>query len=183
LKQLNREYFASLSSEQLLNLAEKLLNDLRDARDRQNQTPQNSSRPSGSYAPWEQAQFSDGQEQTDDTGSNENTEDKQSENGIPVVESGAEDRENKPEPQKNRKPGKQVGAQGFGRTVELPITGTEVHKAEQCAGCGKEFEKDAPFERRTGSYTLDITKVELGIEVTMESGCVVWLILFAKQEG
>ena len=166
LKQLNREYFASLSPEQLLSLAEKLLDDLRDARDRQNQTPRNSSRPSGSYAPWEQAQFSDDQEQPEDTDSNEDTEDKQSENDVSVAESDGESTENKPDPQKKRKPGKQLGAKGFGRTVKVPVTGEEVHKAEQCAGCGKKFGEDAPFERRTGSYTLDIKKVELGIEVT-----------------
>ena len=73
LKQFNREYFTSLSPEQLVGLAEKLLNDLRDARDRQNQTPQNSSRPSGSYAPWE-SQISDTPEQA---------EDEKSENAIP----------------------------------------------------------------------------------------------------
>ncbi len=105
-KSLNREYFAALSPEQLLNLAEKLLNDLRDARDRQNQTPQNSSRPSGRYAPWEQAQKSDIQEQTD---SYKDGEDKQSKKGIPVAESGAAETENKPNWQKKRKPGKKLG--------------------------------------------------------------------------
>lgn len=166
LKQFNREYFASLSSEQLLNLAEKMLNDLRDARDRQNQTPQNSSRPSGSYAPWEPTQFSDGQEDTDDTNSTQGAEGKQSENSAPVVKSDTAKTENQPDSQKNRKPGKQHGAQGFGRTVKVPVTGEEVHKAVDCAGCGKMLGVDAPFERRTGSYTLDIKKVGLGIEVT-----------------
>ncbi len=51
LKQINQEYLASLLPEQLLHLSGKMLDDLRDARDRLNQTPQNSSRPSGSYAP------------------------------------------------------------------------------------------------------------------------------------
>lgn len=55
LKQLNVTYLASLSPEQLLYLSKKMLDDLRDARDRLNQTPQNSSRPSGSYAPWQQS--------------------------------------------------------------------------------------------------------------------------------
>lgn len=172
LKQFNREYFASLSPEQLLNLAENMLNDLRDARDRQNQTPQNSSRPSGSYAPWEQAQFSDTQENTDDTDGNADadgnadTEKKRSEDDIPVAKSDTVEAENKPDSKKNQKPGKQHGAQGFGRTVKVSVTGEEVHKAVDCAGCGKLFEADAPFERRTGSYTLDIQKVGLGIEVT-----------------
>src|SRR5210317_1809948 len=125
LKQFNREYFASLSSEQLLNLAENMLNDLRDARDRQNQTPQNSSRPSGSYAPWEQAQFSDTKENSDDTDGNADTEKKRAEDDIPVSKNDTAKAENKPDSQKNRKPGKQHGAQGFGRTVKVPITGKE----------------------------------------------------------
>ena len=54
LRQIDQDYLARLSPEQLLHLSEKLLDDLRNARDRLNQTSQNSSRPSGSYAPWEQ---------------------------------------------------------------------------------------------------------------------------------
>ncbi len=166
LKQFNREYFTSLSPEQLVGLAEKLLNDLRDARDRQNQTPQNSSRPSGSYAPWEQAQISDTPEQTDETDSKERAEDEKSENNTPADKNSEVETENKPDSQEKRKPGKQPGGKGFGRRVELPKTGEEIHKAEKCAGCGKGLAEDALFERRTGSYTLDIKKGELGIEVT-----------------
>ncbi len=166
LKQLNREYFASLTPEQLLNLAEKLLNELRDARDRQNQTPQNSSRPSGSYAPWEQVQKSDTEEQTDNTNINEDAEDKKPEDGKSIAEKGRVERENKANSQKKRKPGKQLGAKGFGRTAEQPVTGKEIHKADECAGCGEELGEDAPFEQRTGSYTLDLEKGEFGLEVT-----------------
>lgn len=161
LKQLNREYLASLSPEQLLNLAEKLLNDLRDARDRQNQTPQNSSRPSGSYAPWEQTGNSTIGQQTEEPDDPERTEKE-----TPVVESNEVEKENKPDEQKKRKSGKQPGAKGFGRTAELPITGEKIHKAEECAGCGKVLAEDAPFEKRTGSYTLDIKKGGVGLEVT-----------------
>jgi hypothetical protein len=39
LKQINQEYLASLSPGHLLHLSSKLLDDLRDARDRLNQTP------------------------------------------------------------------------------------------------------------------------------------------------
>ena len=109
LKQLNREYLGSLTPEQLLDLAEKLLNDLRDARDRQNQTPQNSSRPSGSYAPWEQVPISDIQEQTDNTDNKEGPEDKNPKDETAIAEKGTVEPENKPEPQKGRKPGKQRG--------------------------------------------------------------------------
>ena len=166
LKQLNREYLGSLTPEQLLDLAEKLLNDLRDARDRQNQTPQNSSRPSGSYAPWEQVPISDIQEQTDNTDNKEGPEDKNPKDETAIAEKGTVEPENKPEPQKGRKPGKQRGAKGFGRTVELPVTGQEIHKVDKCTGCGEELGEDALFEQRTGSYTLDLKKGNLGLEVT-----------------
>ncbi len=70
LRQINREYLASLSLEHLLRLSGKMLDDLRDARDQLNQTPQNSSRPSGSYAPWEQAGFTDEGNRSDDAQKN-----------------------------------------------------------------------------------------------------------------
>ncbi len=161
LKQLNREYLGSLSPEQLLNLAEKLLNDLRDARDRQNQTSQNSSRPSGSYAPWEQPQNSTTQEQTEET-----DEDERIEKELAVVENNEVEKEKKPEEERKRRSGKQPGAEGFGRTEKLPLTGEEIHKAEQCTGCSKALAEDAPFEKRTGTYTLDIKKGRFGLEIT-----------------
>lgn len=166
LKQFNREYFASLTPEQLVNLADKLLNDLRDARDRQNQTPHNSSRPSGNYAPWEQAQFAPVEQKTNEPDESENRTGKGMEEDQPVVGDKKAEREEKAKPKKKRKPGKQAGAKGYGRSVKMPITGTEIHQAEQCAGCGDRLEEEAPFTKRTGTYTLDIKKGEMGLEVT-----------------
>ena len=163
LKQLDREYFARLTSEQLMDIAEKLLNDLRDARDRQNETPKNSSRPSGSYAPWEQAQEAEEQD------SKEGVETKKIEEVEQGKENSKEEREAKAESQKAGKAGKagkQKGSKGYGRTVKLEITGKEIHKAEKCAGCGRKLAEDVVFEQRTGSYTVDIIKGEMGIEVT-----------------
>jgi len=51
LKQIDRDYLEALPSGKLLDVSLKLLEDLKEARDRLNQTSQNSSRPSGSYAP------------------------------------------------------------------------------------------------------------------------------------
>ncbi|MGP8329785.1 MAG: hypothetical protein ACT6FF_05660, partial [Methanosarcinaceae archaeon] len=53
LRQIDEEYIDSLSLEKLRHLSKKILDDLKEARDRLNQTPENSSRPSGSFAPWE----------------------------------------------------------------------------------------------------------------------------------
>ena len=78
LKQINQEYLASLSPEQLLYLSEKMLDDLRNARDRLNQTPQNSSRPSGSYAPWEQASHGAEKNKSEDAADEEDSEKQES---------------------------------------------------------------------------------------------------------
>ena len=52
LSQLDEPYIGSLAYDQLKSLSLKLLDDLKVARDRLNQTPQNSSIPSGSQPPW-----------------------------------------------------------------------------------------------------------------------------------
>ncbi|MEA2008405.1 MAG: IS66 family transposase, partial [Chloroflexota bacterium] len=48
LKQINKKYLEELPSGKLLDVSLKLLEDLKEAHDRLNRTPQNSSRPSGS---------------------------------------------------------------------------------------------------------------------------------------
>ena len=53
LKQIDIAYLKSLSPEELLAISFSLLQDLQEAHDRFSQSPDNSSRPSGSFAPWE----------------------------------------------------------------------------------------------------------------------------------
>jgi len=166
LKQIEREYLASLSWEQLLHLSEKMLDDLRDARDRLNQTPENSSRPSGSYAPWEQAAFSEEEKQTEDVEDREEKEAQEKADKATKNEAEADEAESNPQIGSKRKPGKQPGAKGVGRQVEMAVTGEKVHQASECAGCGKGFTEEASFQPTTGLYVLDIEKGEGGIKVT-----------------
>jgi len=164
LKQINQEYLASLSPEQLLYLSEKMLDDLRNARDRLNQTPQNSSRPSGSYAPWEQASFAKEKKQADEEDRTEEKEKPGSKSTKSEPPSDIEQTNNRQG--KKRKPGKQPGTKGVGRRVDLAITGEEIHKASVCAGCGERFADEAPFQANTGLYVLDIEREESGLQVT-----------------
>jgi len=160
LKQIDQEYLASLPPEQLLYLSEKMLDDLRNARDRLNQTPKNSSRPWGSYAPWEQASFANEKKQSDEVDS---AEEKEKQEGKTTK---SEPQSDSDQPESKRKPGKQPGAKGVGRLVELPITGEEVHKASACAGCGKRFTDEVPFQPDTGLYVLDIERETYGLQIT-----------------
>ena len=169
LKQINQEYLAALSSGQLLHLSGKLLDDLRAARDRLNQTPQNSSRPSGSYAPWEQAAIADKSRQsddtTDDTAEKSKPKQAEAERAATNARQAAEDGANQPGANK-RQPGKQPGAKGVGRQVILAVTGEIIHKATVCACCGENFAATAPFAANTGLYVLDIERTEHGLQVS-----------------
>ncbi len=52
LRQIDEAYLRSLSHEALVGLSTKLVSDLKEARERLNQSPSNSSRPPSSRAPW-----------------------------------------------------------------------------------------------------------------------------------
>lgn len=183
--QFNEPYVRSLSPDQHLAFTLKLLSDHKETRDRVNQTPQNSSIPSGSQQPWASGS---GTSETDDE-DGEDCEEAQTPQDDAEKKSGASEDDsdtegasepvadgNPPEtpPNQNqsekdkgkgkRKPGKQEGAPGHGRKVTLPLTGGDIiHKASHCAGCGVELGEDAVFEKRTGLYVIDLAMNLAGI--------------------
>ena len=53
LRQMDEKYLAARTQEQLMRLSARLLEDLKEARDRLNRTPGNSSMPPSSQAPWD----------------------------------------------------------------------------------------------------------------------------------
>jgi len=164
LKQIDEAYLSKLTAEQLLKLSEKLLDDLRVSRDRLNQNASNSSRPSGSQAPWEQVVSGEEKKLSAEEGEGEAKEE-----GVKPSSERKKAEEASQSPKgsgSNRKPGKQPGAQGSGRRLEMRITGEVAHKATECRGCGQRFEEEVPFEVTAGKYVLDIEKRECGLEVT-----------------
>lgn len=162
LKQINQEYLAELSPEQLLYLSRKMLADLRDARDRLNQTPQNSSRPSGSYAPWEKTTSNNEENQSDDVDDIEEAK-KEEEEGRTAK---AEEEPVTGQSGSKRKPGKQPGAKGVGRRVEIAVTGEQIHTAYECTACGEPFAAEVVFQAKTGLYVLEIEKEEHGLQIS-----------------
>ena len=129
--QINDAYLDALSPETLREVSKRLCQDLKEARERLNQTPENSSRPPSTRAPWTVAQ------------SETEAEEKEEE---PVAAEGSEptqDLDSEGDPPKEpkvkgqtqpsgspRKPGKQPGAPGHGRTQHVPVTGEAVHRAD-----------------------------------------------------
>jgi hypothetical protein len=165
LRQIDGEYLGALPPDKLVEVSVKLLQDLKEARDRLNQTPQNSSRPSGSYAPWEGSIVSKGspvlereEAETEAAGAGEEKKSKR----------GRRRRSRGQGKQTKRKRGKQKGATGHGRKVELEVTGVEIHRAEQCAACGEQLGGlvEAEFEARTGLYVIELEMGEPGLAVS-----------------
>lgn len=163
LRQIDETYLRSLTAEGLLRVSVRLLGDLKEARDRLNQTPDNSSRPPSSRSPWTGAAVYEEASEEDEAASLPEERDE--------VEEEAEDTEAQEEQppkqpkKKSRKAGRQKGAKGHGRKVTLAVTGEQAHRAESCAACGKALADDAVFEATTGLYVVDL-ETEDGLRVT-----------------
>ena len=160
LRQLDRDVLSRLGEEAVRRLAERLLADLKDVRDRLNQDARNSSRPPGSdsvYRPPRGA--SDGEVATDaardetPTATMDEAEDlaERSDAGSPVTKapSGAA------APAARRR-GRQPGTPGFGRTQKLTVNALLDHWPEQCAACGEHFLADRVGQAYGGGDEIEV---------------------------
>lgn len=148
LRQMSEEWVASQSEPVIRGLVGRLLEDLRVARDRLNQSPQNSSRPSGSMPPWDKTgraadagqadsaatdgePGASGEPQADEpacgpAGGPQAIEAQAAPAGVPAAA---------PAQVIKRSPGRQPGAQGHGRTQVLEPEKTVRHYPRTCAAC------------------------------------------------
>jgi transposase len=121
-------------------LSSKLLADLKEAHDRLNQSPDNSSRPPSTRAPWEGGSA---EPRDDDEAEERKPEEagQDTEEGAPANDQstgpddkkGSEQEPGRPTKNSPGKPGKPKGAPGHGRTVELAVTAERIHRPHQCA--------------------------------------------------
>jgi len=144
LPQITPEILKKLTSEELLQLSIKMLNDLKELHDRLNQNSNNSSRPPSSMPPWEKDRLDKNNENTPTEKENKNG----SQNDLPT-EKNSSDLDNNIKALKEsflknknaeklpaRKPGKQKDSIGFGRKWNPEATETAVHCAlETCVVC------------------------------------------------
>ncbi len=172
LNQLTPEYVARLSKARVDELVEELRMDLLAAQDQLNRNSSNSSSPSSTDKPWNRGSKSSGSQETEPTEEEEDTalaqevelvdaDEVKPENQADVGEPNAK-LEPRAEPETKKKPGKQRGAQGFGRTQKLPITSEKIHREERCAGCGNCLGQDLPFRATLAYHQLDLAEPEPG---------------------
>jgi hypothetical protein len=147
----------------------QLLDDLREARDRLNQTPQNSSRPSGSMPVWDKVKAGKATEGEEDELAKEDVtvEDKVNDEDMPVATAepvqdppvAATTDQDKPEKEK-KKPGHQPGTPGHGRTQDIPVTAEERHLPCSCVVCNS----DLPAEKFVSCFGYCSLNVVPGTE-------------------
>ena len=154
LRQIDDDYVRSLGADALRDLSLRLLADLKEARERLNQGPTNSSRPPSSRAPWERG------EMPDPTDEPETPRDEADSPEAPLIEAKpaktrpAEVRPSEAKPA--RKAGKQPGAPGMGRTQVLKAQELIPHYPQVCAGCGRPLMAGTDAVAYTGFQALDL---------------------------
>ena len=155
LPQITPEILKKLTSEELLQLSIKMLNDLKELHDRLNQNSSNSSRPPSSIPPWEKDKSDKNNEHTESTSIEKGEEDKTENKNKNKNQSNQSNEPNSEDldtdikilkeffsKNKNakespaRKAGKQKGSTGFGRTWNPEVTEAAVHCAlDGCVVC------------------------------------------------
>lgn len=159
LRQFTPGYLKTLPPERVVFLFDQLKEDLFRLIDRLNQNSTNSSRPPSSQSPWERASSSSSSsraENQEEASSNSTSE------GAGEESSNEESQEQQTTNCQKRKPGRQPGSQGFGRTQKFMGVLEELHKPDSCKGCGSVFASDAPFKKTRGYETLDLDPPQPG---------------------
>lgn len=159
LSQLDTAYLDDLPERSLRSLSKQLLLDLKEARERLNQSPDTSSRPPSSREPWESSTCPDPGQVDDSKEADEPSLDPAETQAIDQAP--AEDA-SQAEPKSNTdtpppgKAGRQPGRQGHSRELSLPVTKTIPHHPACCAGCRDVFPDDTVYHIWTARYELEL---------------------------
>lgn len=180
LEQLTPERVQQLSVVEQVRLLNTALEDLREAHDRLNRTPWNSSCPPSSQGVWART------ERPESEGEDAEAEQKGSEEpaGVhPEVSASGDGTGEQVEASQGRgsdaagvgveaqrKPGRQLGMTGHSRSATLPVTGTVKQVVSACVVCGAELTAEH-FVAEQGHWTVDVERLQqdgewLGLRAT-----------------
>jgi len=160
LRQLDEARLDGLAGTALRELSKRLLADLKEARERLNQTPDNSSRPPSTRPAWERghAPEPDGDEST----LGASAADKASAADAPETDApGASHAAKTAPPKANKRPGRRPGAPGASRTQVLRIDVEQAHRPGSCACCGAVLDGVAA-RAQTARYELELVLPSAG---------------------
>ncbi|MBP6808315.1 MAG: IS66 family transposase [Chromatiaceae bacterium] len=163
LKQLDEDYLRGLPAESLRLLSGKLLADLKEAHDRLNQNPSNSSRPPSTRPPWAKGDGGEDEKSAPQDAVVEAeapTEPAQADAAAGQdVKPGSTGPEGEAKPRDEAKPGRpgrRKGAPGVSRTQQLPVDAEERHRPETCAACGAPLGEELEYRPYTARFELDV---------------------------
>ena len=165
LQQLDDDYLHGLPVEPLRLLSKKLLADLKEAHDRLNQNPSNSSRPPSTRAPWEKADS--GSDEACTPQATEAPADRSEEDAAAAQESERDSTrpacEAKPQGEtKPGRPGRRKGAPGVSRTQVLPVDAEKTHRPETCTACGARLGEELEYRPYSAHYAIDVVTPDGG---------------------
>ena len=182
---MDEERLSLLTPEQLQIVSGRLLRELKEARDRLNQSSSNSSKPPSTRAPWDddsnrvepevapRAPSTSGKTPAPPTSGDAPAPSTSTSSDAPAPPAPDVDSDAKPEPGKStavpspnsppsaKKAGKLSGAKGFGRTQKLAITHTGDHFPPSCAACDKSLPHEGA-KAYTGRDEIDIAEKIVG---------------------
>ena len=175
LQQLDEGLLQGLPESTLRRLSVALLADLKEARERLQQHPGNSSRPPSSRAPWERGP-SDSQSLVADDGDVEGdaadaetpadtdtkTDTTMSAPACAPAKADADELSACRGGQRRNQPGKQPGSRGFGRTQMFQAQREERHRPACCARCGQVLLPGAAGTVYTGFQSIDLRRGDTG---------------------
>jgi hypothetical protein len=161
LQQLDEARLQSLSEKQKDALLVKLLEDLKEARERLKATSKTSSRPPSSDSPWLSGESngddnatsgSESASNPDEASGDEETGEGSDAKAAPEKKSSA-----KGAGRRGKKAGRRVGMKGHGRELKLAVSATVIHAPSECVVCGSPLAEEE-FIARTGHYVLDLER-------------------------
>jgi transposase len=159
--QMDDEWLKKLPAELLLEVSKRLLQDVKELQDQLNKNPGNSSRPPSTKAPWEKAREPGVENEAPVEGGAGET----AESSAPAPETTPPAPETsppvteRPSPREDsgKRPGKQAGSPGHGRTQKLAVTDHCAHRPESCAACGAAWRR-MPSRRLTRPGTRSTSR-------------------------
>ena len=174
LRQMDPGWQERQPEETVRGLLARALDDLRQARDRLNQNPANSSRPPGSMEPWRKGAADEPAARPDD-GATDDEEAAEAKAARREPDAAADAKEGATtkavaDSAAPGRPGKPVGAAGFGRTQKLAPAQTEEHHPVRCAACARGLDAQAAAGAWTGWDCIELAGLAeaagLRLEVT-----------------
>lgn len=165
LQQMDDDWVEGLPDDLLRQTLKKMLAEYKEARDRLNMTPENSSVPPSSKKPWDSTppppdHPNDTRQRPESETEKVDTVPDDAQAGAGASGDAAKPMNTSPAPGKAQ--GKQTGAPGFGRTQQFPVNETCTHYPDVCAACGKPLSQDGAMPKWMAWMQVDIVPLMAG---------------------